>query len=97
MLFEALFAYTVQKKKKENFVEDESVDKNEWTIFDIAYVIISVVWLLIAIALYIRIIVSAFYCGIGQGASALLFPSHYGLYKFGDLINVSCQRVLPSL
>lgn len=95
MLFESiLYATKVYKNKdtKENFSEKPV----EWTLLDIIYIVSLMFWSIIAFALWVRIIVSAFYSSTGEGFASLIFPTHYSLYKFGDFINF-CQDKTQTL
>ena len=97
MLLEtAIVMMNMKRKKDEKFVEIEEEDTtsnetNNWTLFDIMYLIFVVMWGMIFIALWLRIVYLAFSCSLGEGITSLLFSSHYSLYKFGDLIKVSCN------
>ena len=76
------------KAKKETFSEDKSsrMYENTMLIFIIMYV-------LVMLFLWIRVVISAFKCGTMEGLSSFIFPSFYSLYKFGDLIKLSCNQL----
>ena len=92
MLLEtAIIMMNMEKKKKETFENASKEKVAVWTLFDIVYMIFGITWALIFVALWLRIVYLAFSCSVGEGVSSLLFSSYYSLYKFGDLIKVSCN------
>lgn len=85
MIFELLTLRIM--KEQENFTEKANKTFSNVTI------LLSLVYLVCILVLWMRVIVSAFACGTGEGISSILVPSLYSLYKFGDLINLSCSQL----
>ena len=85
MIFELLAIRNM--KKQENFTEKTNKTFSNVTI------LLSLVYLACILVLWVRVIVSAFACGTGEGISSILVPSLYSLYKFGDLIKLSCNQL----
>lgn len=86
-----LIMMNMRKKQKENFAEDASKEKIVWTWFDVIYMFLGITWAIMFVALWLRIVYLAFSCSFGEGVASMLLSSHYSLYKFGDLIKVSCN------
>lgn len=78
-------------QKEEKFTEDGKKKKPNDLLL-LTYMVMFVVWVAISLLLWFRVVIYAFKCGgIVEGASSIFLPSHYGLYKFGDLIKLSCD------
>jgi hypothetical protein len=87
MLLETALAMIYKNKKKtENFAEDQKTTGG----YGVMFLILVLVWALLMLILWLRIVFLAFSCSLGEGVASIFFSSHYGLYKFGDLIKVSC-------
>lgn len=89
MLLESAIAM-MYKKKRENFAEEVKPTPVVTTWYDVLYAIFGIVWVIVFFLLWLRIVYLAFTCSVGEGVASIFFSSHYGLYKFGDLIKVSC-------
>ena len=89
MLLETALAM-IYKKKTENFAEEKKTTAVASTWYDVMFLIIGFVWLVLILILWLRIVFLAFSCSLGEGVASIFLSSHYGLYKFGDLIKVSC-------
>lgn len=76
------------EKKKEAFSEDKSSRMYEFSVL-----IFIIMYVLVIFVLWIRVVISAFQCGTIEGISSIIFPSFYSLYKFGDLIKLSCNQL----
>lgn len=87
MFFELLLLR--QNKSNEKFTEEKSTNRT----YDNIVLLFAIIYLIIMLILWIRVIVSAFQCGAMEGFSSILFPSLYTLFKFGDLIKLSCNRL----
>lgn len=85
MLFELLLA----KKSTERFTEENKTNRT----YDNIVLVFMIIYFLTMLVLWIRVVVSAFQCGAMEGFSSILFPSLYTLFKFGDLIKLSCNRL----
>lgn len=85
MLFELLLA----KKGTERFTEENKTNRT----YDNIVLVFMIIYFLTMLVLWIRVVVSAFQCGAMEGFSSILFPSLYTLFKFGDLIKLSCNRL----
>lgn len=90
MLLESTMAM-IYKKKRENFAEEAKTTPVVTTWYDFLYMIFAIVWIVIFFALWLRIVYFAFTCNVGEGVASIFFSSLYGLYKFGDLIKMSCN------
>lgn len=89
MFFElAILRSLNSEEKKEAFSEDKSSKMYEISVF-----IFIIMYILIIFVLWVRVVISAFQCGTMEGISSLIFPSFYSLYKFGDLIKLSCNQL----
>jgi hypothetical protein len=95
MLIESLATFYNLKKKPEKFAEEKKTTPLVSTWYDILYIIFAGVWFVVLVLLWVRIVYMAFKCSVKEGFASILFSSHYGLYKFGDLIKVSCASVKP--
>lgn len=87
MLFELLLLR--QNKSNEKFTEEKSSNRT----YDNIVLVFMIIYFIAMLVLWIRIVVSAFQCGAMEGFSSILFPSLYTLFKFGDLIKLSCNRL----
>jgi len=74
--------------KKETFTEEKSSRLYENTML-----MVTIIYFLVVLVLWVRVVISAFQCGTMEGFSSLIFPSLYSLYKFGDLIKLSCNQL----
>jgi hypothetical protein len=92
MLLESVIAM-MYKPKKEHFAEEQNTTPVASTWYDVMFSIFGFIWLVLILILWLRIVFLAFSCSVGEGVASILFSSHYGLYKFGDLIKVSCASV----
>jgi len=90
MLLETALAMTYKKKQRDNFAEDKKTTAVASTWYDFMFAIFGYFWLVLILILWLRIVFLAFSCSVGEGIASIFFSSHYGLYKFGDLIKVSC-------
>ena len=76
------------KQKEEKFTEEKPSG-----LYANVMLIFTIIYLLVVLVLWIRVVMSAFQCGTMEGFSSLIFPSLYSLYKFGDLIKLSCNQL----
>lgn len=74
--------------KNETFVEEKSSG-----LYENIVLLFMITYMLCLLILWTRVVVSAFHCGTTEGFSSLIFPSLYSLYKFGDLIKLSCNQL----
>ena len=74
--------------KTESFTEEKS---NK--LYENILLIFIIIYILCAFVLWVRVILSAFQCGKAEGVSSLVFPSLYYIYKFGDLVKLSCNQL----
>lgn len=88
MLLEIITVLKAFNKKKEKFTEEKSSGLYENTML-----ILTIIYLLVILVLWVRVVISAFQCGAMEGFSSVIFPSLYSLYKFGDLIKLSCNQL----
>lgn len=86
MLFEFLAIKEVMKK--ETFTEETSSRT-----YENVMLLLTIMYTVCILVLWIRVVVSAFKCGTSEGFSSVIFPSLYSLYKFGDLIKLSCNQL----
>ena len=96
MIFEIIAAVRNRRNslKKESFKQTEENSTIEtWSVFDYFSLIAFIMWMIVTFGLYFRIIIIAFYCSVGQGLSSMFVPSLYGLYKFGELIKMTCVNL----
>lgn len=91
MLLESAIAM-MYKKKQENFAEEVKPAPVVTTWYDVLYAIFAIVWIIVFFLLWLRIVYLAFTCSVGEGVASIFFSSLYGLYKFGDLIKMSCAQ-----
>jgi hypothetical protein len=97
MIFEAA-AYFMNRRNQpvnESYVNEEQENISSSTtggFFGILYMIMMVVYFVTIFILWGRLVYKAFKCSIKQGFSSIILPVHYNLYKFGDLISVSCDK-----
>tara|TARA_B100000405_G_C16658843_1_gene401298 strand:- start:329 stop:598 length:270 start_codon:yes stop_codon:yes gene_type:complete len=89
MLVESLL-FDKLTKSKESFDEKEKETKKALTFWEIVILILVGLYLGVLILLWLRIVFNAFSCSAGQGVSSVIFPGLYSLYKFGDLIKLTC-------
>ena len=86
MIFELLaFKNSI---KKETFAEEKSS-----RFYDNTMLLFIIIYMLAVLVLWIRVVICAFKCGTMDGLSSVIFPSLYSLYKFGDLIKLSCNQL----
>ena len=85
MFFELL---AIKSMKKETFAEEKSS-----RLYENIMLLFNIIYLLVILVLWIRVVISAFKCGTMEGCSSFIFPSLYSLYKFGDLIKLSCNQL----
>ena len=84
MLFELL---TVKNAlKTESFTQKKSS-----RLYENINLIMTIIYVLCLLVLWIRVVMFAFQCGRMEGLSSFIFPTFYSLYKFGDLIKLSCN------
>lgn len=89
MIFEiSALLKTLKKDKEEKFTEEKSSRLYENTIL-----VFTIMYFIIVLVLWVRVVISAFQCGTMEGFGSLIFPSLYSLYKFGDLIKLSCNQL----
>lgn len=88
MLLEIITVLKAFNKKKEKFTEEKSSGLYENTML-----ILTIIYFLVVLVLWVRVVISAFQCGTMEGFSSVIFPSLYSLYKFGDLIKLSCNQL----
>ena len=83
---------TSKSDKNEKFTEKNKKENKPSDLLMLVYMILFVIWVGISLLLWFRVVIYAFKCGgFTEGISSILLPSHYGLYKFGDLIKLSCD------
>jgi len=90
MFFEigALIKTFKNKQKEEKFTEEKPRE-----LYANVMLIFTIIYFLVVLVLWVRVVISAFQCGTMEGFSSLIFPSLYSLYKFGDLIKLSCNQL----
>lgn len=88
MFFEIAALIKTLNKKEEKFTEEKSSRLYENTML-----MVTIIYFLVVLVLWVRVVISAFQCGTMEGFSSLIFPSLYSLYKFGDLIKLSCNQL----
>ena len=89
MLFESFVVYK-NLKNRERFSEE----KDEMVVLKVIDNLISIIFFLIALYLWIRFVVFAFECSNAQGLSALFFTSFFIFYKFTNMMKTYCRNKL---
>ena len=79
-------------RKQENYVQDEDSAHKNNSVGSILYLMMVMTYMLVLVLIWFRLIYLAFDCSIWDGLASILCPVHYNLYKFGDLISISCKR-----
>ena len=74
--------------KTESFTEEKSN-----RLYENILMLFIIIYILCALMLWVRVMLSAFKCGRVEGVSSVVFPSLYYIYKFGDLIKLSCNQL----
>ncbi len=87
MLLESLLVKKLKGPAKESFKDDKA---KALSFFEIVVIVLLCVYVAVAIMLWLRVVFNAFSCSAVQGVSSILFPGLYSLFKFGDLIRLSC-------
>jgi len=92
MIFETAIAKFFFNKTTESYVneEQEKMSSSTGGLFGMLFMIMIVIYFITIVLLWGRMVYKAFKCSTKQGVSAIFLPVHYNLYKFGDLISVSC-------
>jgi hypothetical protein len=85
MFLESLLMKKLRGPTKESFKEEKPL-----TFVEIVILVLLCVYIVVAIMLWLRVVAAAFSCSAGQGVSSVIFPGLYSLFKFGDLIKLSC-------
>ena len=88
MLVESLILNKLTTSKEP--FDEKKQPKKALTFWEIAILILVCLYVGVMLFLWSRIVFSAFSCSAGQGVSSVIFPGLYSLFKFGDLIKLTC-------
>ena len=89
-------AYLSNKKRDQSSNEEEyETIKPKGFGGGILGIIIIIMFLIYAVSILVlwgRMVFEAFKCSSKQGFASIFVPVHYNLYKFADLISISCKN-----
>tara|TARA_Y100000816_G_C25913959_1_gene476660 strand:+ start:447 stop:722 length:276 start_codon:yes stop_codon:yes gene_type:complete len=89
MLVEGFVVYK-NLKNREKFSEE----KKDFTLLKIIDNILTIIFIIITLFLWVRFVVFAFDCSNAQGLCALFFTSHFIFYKFTNMMKTYCRNKL---
>ena len=87
----------LSNKNKDRFSNEEEYETIKPKGFGggILGIIVIIMFLIYAVSILVlwgRMVFEAFKCSSKQGFASIFVPVHYNLYKFADLISISCKN-----
>ena len=101
VFIETFITTSLLKRKNRNskstqYTNEELIEEKETNtssnVFAIVFFIIFIIYGLSILFLWGRMVMEAFKCSTKQGFASIFFPVHFNLYKFADLISISCKN-----
>jgi tryptophan-rich sensory protein len=98
VLFETFLTTSLLNKNSmsREYPNEELIEEKKPSIFSnvfgIVFLIIFIIYGISLLFLWGRMVMEAFKCSTKQGVASIFLPVHYNLYKFADLISISCKN-----
>lgn len=91
--FTSTYLSNNKRVQSSNEEEYETIKpKKAGSILSIILIIMFLIYAVSILVLWGRMVFEAFKCSSKQGFASIFVPVHYNLYKFADLISISCKN-----